>query len=55
MTCLVIQFMLQKGCINDHYYKRSLLFITKETSPGEMFNQLKSLLKSFPAHQFRTN
>ena len=38
---------------NDATNQRKLYLATKETSPGEMFNHLKSLLKSFPSHQFR--
>ena len=40
---------------NDATNQRKLFLATKETSPGEMFNYLKSLLKSFPSHQFRAN
>lgn len=40
---------------NDATNQRKLFLATKETSPGEMFNYLKSLLKSFPSHQFCAN
>ena len=40
---------------NNVTNQRKLHLAVKETSPGEMFNHLKSLIEPFPAHQFRAN
>ena len=35
--------------------KKRLQIVSMETSPGEMFEYFKNLLKGFPAHQFRAS
>ena len=35
--------------------RRKLQLVRKETSPGEMFNNLKKLLHEFASHQFRAS
>ena len=37
----------------DGHEKRKLQLVIKETGPGDLFKDLKELLKSFPSHQFR--
>lgn len=41
--------------ITNDANQRKLHLSTKETPPGAMFDHLKSLLGSFPAHQFHAN
>lgn len=40
---------------NEETGQRKLFLISKETSPGEMFEHMNTLLDSFAAHQFRAN
>ena len=57
--------MSEEQCFEEHspgvkwqafqYITNDATNAVKETSPGEIFNHLKSLLELFPAHQFRAN
>ena len=35
--------------------RTKLMFVTKETNPGDMFRYLKYLIENFPSHQHRAN